>query len=89
MRSVDIRVAGRVQGVFFRLSTRNRAVERGVRGTVRNEPDGTVTIAAEAEDAALDLFLEWVRHGPTRARVDSVSIVEREERGFEGFEVTG
>ena len=49
MRSVDVRVTGHVQGVFFRLSTRNRAVELGVRGSVRNEPDGSVSISAEAD----------------------------------------
>ena len=89
MRSVDVRVTGHVQGVFFRLSTRNRAVELGVRGSVRNEPDGSVSISAEADPPKLDRFLEWVRRGPTRSRVDSVTVVEQETRGLGDFEVTG
>ena len=89
MRSVDVRVTGRVQGVFFRVSTRNRAVELGVAGTVRNELDGSVSISAEAEPPVLERFLEWVGNGPPNARVDALDVRDRDPRGFSGFEVTG
>lgn len=89
MRHVDVRVAGRVQGVFFRASTREEALRLGIRGTVRNEPDGSVFIRAEGEDEALARFLEWVRRGPPHARVDHVERVDGPVAGLRGFEITG
>jgi acylphosphatase len=92
MRRVDVRVTGRVQGVFFRASTREEAVRLGIRGTVRNEPDGSVFIQAEGEEAALARFLrflEWVSHGPPDARVDRVQRTDGPLEGFRGFLVTG
>jgi acylphosphatase len=87
MRSVDVVVRGRVQGVFFRASTQERARELGVRGTVRNRLDGTVLIEAEAEEETLARFLAWVRTGPPASRVDESVVEESPVRGFAGFEV--
>jgi acylphosphatase len=53
----SIRVNGRVQGVFFRASTKEVADQLGVRGFVRNEPDGKVYIEAEADEEALKRFV--------------------------------
>ncbi len=87
MRSIDIRVRGRVQGVFFRASTKNEAVELGVRGSVRNEADGAVFIEAEAENETLEVFLDWVRVGPKEAEVREVEIEEHPPRGLHGFAI--
>lgn len=87
MKHVDIRVTGRVQGVFFRASTRETAEAIGVTGTVRNEADGSVFIEAEGTDEQLDRFLKWVRLGPPGALVEEVHTREREPRGFDRFEV--
>lgn len=87
MKRIDLRVRGLVQGVFFRVSTQRKAQELGVCGTVRNEPDGSVFIEAEAEPAALDEFVAWCKQGPPHARVDRVDPVEGEPAGFEGFEI--
>ena len=89
MRHVEIRVVGRVQGVFFRVSTRNKALELGVTGTVRNEPDGSVAIRAEAEPAVLERFVEWCRRGPANADVKRLLVTEAEPRGYAGFTITG
>lgn len=89
MKHVDIRVTGRVQGVFFRVSTRNKALELGVTGTVRNEPDGSVAIEAEAKAAALDRFVEWCRKGPANAVVKRLDVTEGAPRGYDGFVITG
>jgi acylphosphatase len=89
MRRVDVRVTGLVQGVFFRASTREKALELGVRGTVRNEWDGSVFIEAEAAEPVLEQFLEWCRRGPSGARVDDLEIREGEPAGFESFRVRG
>lgn len=89
MKHLDIRVEGRVQGVFFRVSAQQAARARGVAGTARNEADGSVRIEAEGEPAALDDFVAWCRKGPPRAHVVRVDTAEGAIRGYEGFEITG
>ncbi|HMB69626.1 MAG TPA: acylphosphatase [bacterium] len=89
MRRVDVRVTGHVQGVFFRASTRDEALRLGVRGTVRNEPDGSVFIQAEGEDEAVERFLRWVENGPPHARVDRVDVTGGPAGDFRGFEIAG
>lgn len=89
MRRVDLRVTGRVQGVFFRVSTQEEALRLGVRGTVRNERDGSVFIQAEGSEEQLARFQDWVRRGPPGARVDHVQRRDATPEGFAGFEITG
>ena len=67
-------VRGRVQGVGFRYFTQAAAVRAGVGGWVRNNPDGTVEIAATGEPEALAQLEHDVRNGPAGARVDQVSV---------------
>ena len=88
MKHLDIRVRGRVQGVYFRETTRREADRLGVTGTVRNEPDGSVAIEAEGSEERLDRFVEWCREGPPSARVESLSATEGDVRGYDGFRVT-
>ncbi len=82
-----VRVTGDVQGVGFRAAARAEAERRGVRGWARNELDGSVTIDAEGDPAALAAFLAWCRRGPRPARVDAVDIVPAEPAGHEGFQI--
>ncbi|HMB68681.1 MAG TPA: acylphosphatase [bacterium] len=89
MKHLDIRVTGTVQGVFFRVSTQRAANDRGVTGTVRNEPDGSVFIEAEGHDRALDDFVAWCRRGPANAVVREVRATEGEVQGHRTFEITG
>jgi acylphosphatase len=86
LRHLDIRVSGRVQGVFYRASTEEAARRIGVTGTVRNEPDGSVRVEAEGTAAQLDRFLAWLNHGPPAARVESVEARDGDVVGFERFE---
>jgi len=67
-------VSGRVQGVWFRASTRDKARELGVTGTVRNLPDGDVEVVAEGEEHVVEQLLQWLWHGPPFARVDQVEV---------------
>jgi acylphosphatase len=85
----SIRIAGRVQGVFYRASARAEADRLGLRGFVRNESDGSVYAEAEGEREALDRFVAWCRVGPAHARVDHVEIREGEPQGRVGFKVAG
>lgn len=77
MRRVKIIVAGRVQGVYFRYFTQNKAKELGVLGCVKNLEDGRVEIIADADNDVLEKFIRWCHKGPITARVDSVEISEQ------------
>ena len=81
-------IHGRVQGVFFRDSTRHKARDLDVRGWVRNRPDGTVEVMAAGEEDALDALEAWLRDGgPPAARVERVEREEVAEEDFDGFRV--
>jgi acylphosphatase len=80
-------VHGRVQGVFFRDSTRQRARQHGVTGWVRNNWDGTVEAVFEGEPEAVDRLVEFCRQGPRGAEVERVEVVDEEPEGLTGFEV--
>jgi acylphosphatase len=69
-------VQGRVQGVFFRASTAERARALALEGWVRNLPDGRVEVVAAGDPAALGELTEWLWCGPRLARVDSVTVEE-------------
>ena len=86
-RHLDITVSGKVQGVYFRLTTKAVADQLGVKGTAQNMPDGTVAIEAEGDAFALDAFLEWCREGPERAVVEKVAANEGEMKNYRNFEV--
>lgn len=65
-------VVGKVQGVLFRASTRERALDLGLRGRATNLADGGVEVIAEGQAAALDALEAWLQQGPPAARVGSV-----------------
>ena len=87
MSARRVKVHGRVQGVFFRDSTRRAAESRGVAGWVRNCPDGTVEAWFEGDDEAGEAMTRWAREGPSRADVDTVDVAEVEPEGLSGFDV--
>jgi acylphosphatase len=68
-------IRGRVQGVGFRYFTRDAALRQGIHGWVRNNPDRTVEVRAEAEADALERFEQEIRQGPPGARVESVELI--------------
>ena len=88
MKHVSIKISGRVQGVFFRASTKEKADSLGIKGFVRNERDGSVYVEAEADDETLKQFVDWCHRGPSRAEVKSVNVAEGNIQGFTTFEVT-
>jgi acylphosphatase len=65
-------VTGKVQGVYFRHSTRLEATRLGVRGLARNLPDGSVEVLAQGSQSAVDALRQWLNRGPAHARVDTV-----------------
>lgn len=82
-------VRGRVQGVFFRASTRDRARQLGLDGWVRNRDDGSVEVAVAGPAAAVAELREYVAQGPRHARVEAVEELEAlpEEDDWKGFQV--
>jgi acylphosphatase len=80
-------VRGRVQGVFFRDSVRQRAQSRRVAGWVTNRPDGAVEAVFEGEPDAVESLVEYSREGPRSASVEGVEVFEEDPEGLSGFEI--
>ena len=80
-------VSGRVQGVFYRATTRETARERGVDGWVRNLDDGRVEAVFEGPEEAVEAMVEWGHEGSPQARVDDVEVSYGDPEGHDGFEV--
>jgi acylphosphatase len=78
-------VRGRVQGVFFRETTRHLAEQAGVAGWVRNQPDGTVEAVFEGETDAVERLVEASRTGPPMAEVTDLEVIEEEPESLSGF----
>lgn len=87
MKHLNITVSGKVQGVFYRASTKAVADQLGIRGFVKNLDNGSVYIEAEGDDFSLESFLEWCNEGPEKARIENVEAVESELKNYRNFEV--
>ncbi len=80
-------VSGRVQGVFFRSTCRDRARRLGVAGWVRNTTDGMVEVWAEGAPAQVDELVRWCRDGPGHAEVDGLDVHDESPTGAVAFHV--
>ena len=90
MAALNVKVSGRVQGVYFRAFTQRHAVSLSLVGYVRNLPDRSVEVYAEGDEETLEQLLETVRQGPPGARVDSVELGWLKYTGkYHQFAVTG
>lgn len=74
IQQIKIKIYGRVQGVFFRYTAKQKADELGIRGFARNLDDGSVEIIAQAEEENLNQFIEWVKTGPDLAKVEKIKV---------------
>ncbi|WP_270089340.1 acylphosphatase [Sphingobacterium sp. SYP-B4668] len=88
MKHINISIKGKVQGVYFRLTTKAVADQLGIKGFVTNLPDGSVYVEAEGDKFSLDSLIEFCEEGPERAEVEHVSIEDGELKNFHNFEVT-
>ena len=82
-------VSGRVQGVFFRSETRQRADSLGLAGWVRNNTDGSVEAVFEGECERVESMVEWCRRGPSSAHVEDVDVTWEEPQSETVFSVRG
>ena len=85
MKRAEVTVRGMVQGVFFRVETRDRARSLGLSGWVTNSRDGTVRAAFEGEDERVESMVDWCRRGPSGASVDDVDVTWVEPEGEQSF----
>lgn len=74
LQTWSIIVTGRVQGVYYRQSTKDKALELGITGYVKNLPDGNVQILATGTTSQLNQLVIWCKQGPSRAIVDAVQV---------------
>ncbi|WP_233843358.1 acylphosphatase [Dyella sp. 2HG41-7] len=88
MRGARFLVSGRVQGVFFRASTRNEALRLGLDGYARNLSDGSVEVVACGSAEALAQLEQWLWQGPSAAHVEAVLRSEYDGSVQKGFAVT-
>ncbi|WP_316802100.1 acylphosphatase [Pedobacter nototheniae] len=87
VKHINIIVSGKVQGVFFRASTKAVADQMGIKGFVKNEKDGSVYIEAEAEPFILDAFIDWCKEGPDKSKVENIEVTDEEFKDYRNFEV--
>lgn len=88
MVQYEVKITGRVQGVCFRDFVQKRAREHEISGWVRNEPDGSVRVRAEGDEAAMNTFMDYLKRGPSRARVENLSKNRLDFlSGFSGFQI--
>lgn len=82
----QLKIQGRVQGVFFRQSTKETAVRLGLNGWARNCPDGSVEVVFEGERQAVDAAISWCRQGPATSKVREVEVKWQDFAGeLDGF----
>jgi len=87
LKHFNIKVSGRVQGVFFRVSTQKKAKLLGIMGWVKNQPDGSVYIEAEGTETQLAQFLAWCAEGPLNAVVSSLEKNRGTLQNFKSFRI--
>lgn len=85
MTHYDIRVYGKVQGVFYRANTMRMANQLGIFGWVKNQEDGSVLMAVEGNKNALDKLVTWCKQGPAYAQVTQVVYSEAPIQHFQNF----
>lgn len=81
-------VSGKVQGVFFRETVRQKAFKEGVTGWVKNLRDGKVEAVFEGKESRVKKMVNWARSGPIWAKVDSLDVIWEDYQGeFKDFEI--
>lgn len=83
----SIIISGKVQGVFYRQSTKEKAITIGITGTVENLPGGQVKIIATGTKEQMESLLDWCKQGPPKAVVTSVEISELSLQSFDRFSI--
>ncbi len=86
-QTIIINITGKVQGVYFRQSTSEQAIQLGLTGTVRNLPGGSVEVIATGDSPHLQKLVDWCRIGPRRAQVEEVTTQIIPVQTFDSFRI--
>ena len=76
MKTFQLRITGKVQGVWYRASAKDKALSLGLKGKVWNESDGAVGVVVQGTHAQVSEFIEWCKEGPMLAEVSGVVVEE-------------
>ena len=87
VQTISIIVKGKVQGVYYRQTTQEKATVLGIKGTVSNLADRNVKIIATGTKEQLDILVAWCRQGPSRAEVTSIELKDEPLQGFDDFKI--
>ncbi len=87
MQTVHLLIKGKVQGVFYRAAAKEKAVQGGVTGWIKNTPDGNVEAVATGLEESIKVFIDWCKKGPATAGVTSVETTIVEDKNFNGFQI--
>lgn len=87
MKAIKGQVIGKVQGVFFRVKTREQAQRLDLTGWVRNTPEGTVEFFMVGDEVAISQIQRWLKTGPGLARVDRLDVESCPPERFESFSI--
>lgn len=83
----QLKITGKVQGVAYRYNTRLQAEKLGLRGIVKNQPDGSVYAEIEGEESLLQSMIDWCRQGPPAAGVQGVEVNAAPEKNYRDFKI--
>jgi len=87
MPTVHLLISGKVQGVFYRATARQKAEELGLAGWIKNTPDDNVEATVSGTQEAVESFIAWCWQGSPRAEVSHVAVTPKPDAGFSGFQV--
>ena len=87
METVHLVIKGKVQGVYYRASARDIAIELGIKGWIKNVPGGQVEVMASGNKEELEKFIGWCRRGPKHAEVSDVAVTRLKEQNFSDFSI--
>ncbi len=86
--TVNLKISGKVQGVFFRRSAKDEADKLDLVGWIRNNADGSVEALAVGPKDKLEKFVEWCKHGPPLAQIESVTVDRSDvDQDFDSFDI--
>ena len=87
MPTIRLLIKGKVQGVFYRATAREKAEEFGITGWIKNTEEGYVEAVASGNDEQLQQFINWCKAGPDHAIVTGITVNKIDEQSFEKFRI--
>lgn len=87
MPTVHLIIKGKVQHVFYRASARDEAEKLGIKGWIKNTPEGNVEAVVNGNQECIDRYITWCWKGPSSAKVESVEVKDLQDELFEGFKI--